>query len=245
VSRGAGRANSSGVNHSLFTGDITYYPLDDPLKKGHWMISGRVVANNEYVAEPLRAVIDSGTTMIMGPTKDLEAFYAALPTETFNIGKGLYVYRATPGLGAGFSFGDDVVWAIDDEDLCWNKVDASIVAEVQGAEAADSVWCIGGVVSAERVAEMGNVDTGMADAEIHEWIIGAAFMKNHYTAFRASPPAVGFAELTPEANGRTSVDGMSKAQVAHSVFAKKDRDSGALARLPSLALLGLALAVAL
>ncbi|GMK56126.1 hypothetical protein CspeluHIS016_0211820 [Cutaneotrichosporon spelunceum] len=195
----AGDLTLGGVNHALFTGDIEYVPLLKGSQSIHWEVSMRAVVDGFNLGAALPALIDSGTTLVIGPASYVAAFYANLPTHAVSIGGGQYVYKAAP-LNTGLNFGG-ATYMLDDDDMCRVRGSREWYA-AQGIELPeDGEWCLGGVTGQGSLKNAGNVDTGAAPMrELDHWIVGNTFMKNVYCVFRADPPAVGFAQLTPEAN---------------------------------------------
>ncbi|CAK9781820.1 acid protease [Cutaneotrichosporon oleaginosum] len=244
---GYGDLTLGGVNSALFAGEITYYPLVHDSASTHWEIPMRAVVAGAAVGAAIPALIDSGTTLIIGPAAYVEAFYAALPTPVRSLGSGQYVYRVAP-LRAALSFGDGAgdTYALDEDDLCRVRGSRAWYA-VNGVELPeDGDWCLGGITGQGSLQSSGNVDTGEEPmAELDHWIVGNAFLKNVYAAYRADPPAVGFAALTPEANRK--YDGGVKPQTTTArapAATVTVVDSGARAAVPSIALLVAALVLA-
>ncbi len=262
------------MNRALFTGDIKYHPVVDPpdTAPGHWYLSGGAVVDGKAVGPAIPVVIDSGTTLMHGPRRHVQAFYDALPTRTVYIGLGFWAFKSAP-VRAGFSFGDGEVYELNYEALCWEAGSRAYIEEEWGLklpkDEADEggEWCIGSIATVpeeeevvvveedaeeeaveERAVAHEDVDEeGVEDEEeeeeeeVEEWLLGAAFMRNYYTAFRHQPAAVGFARLVPDAS---KMSNQTAAGTSLPESIRTEIDSGARARVPSLALLVLALALA-
>merc|ERR1711998_795909 len=72
-----GELTIGGVNNKYFTGDFTYIPLKD---KSYWEIAlGGVKLNGEVVdSQTVNAIVDSGTSLLAGPTKVANAIAKTL-----------------------------------------------------------------------------------------------------------------------------------------------------------------------
>ncbi|BEI85795.1 hypothetical protein CcaverHIS002_0600820 [Cutaneotrichosporon cavernicola] len=241
---GYGDLTLGGVNHALFTGEIVYYPLLKGPQSTHWEISMRVVVGGKSVGSDLPALIDSGTTLVIGPAAYVEAFYEALPTLVLSVGGGQYVYKAAP-LGAGLNFGGET-YLFDDDDLCHLRGSKAWFAANGVDLPEDGDWCLGGVTGQGSLSNSGNVDTGdPAMLDFDFWIVGITFMKNVYTAFRAEPPAVGFAQLSPESNKKYAVSSAAATPTGRVPVATVSVVSGAGKIMPSVAVLVLGAALVL
>ncbi|BEJ15505.1 hypothetical protein CspHIS471_0501100 [Cutaneotrichosporon sp. HIS471] len=240
---GYGDLTLGGVNRALFTGEIVYYPLVQGSQSTHWEISMSAVVGGKSIGSALTALIDSGTTLVIGPASYVEAFYEALPTTVFSVGGGQYVYKAAP-LGAGLNFGGET-YMFDEDDLCHVRGNRTWFAANGINLPEDGDWCLGGVMG-QGSLNSGNVDTGEpAMLDLDHWIVGITFMKNVYTVFRADPPAVGFAQLSPQANQKYAVSSTAT-PTGRVPVATVSMVSGAGKIMPSVAVvLGAALVLAL
>jgi cathepsin D len=86
-----------GTNTTLFTGDIEF--LDMPSTPSFWLLSmNSVTVNGKSVAittgDSAISAIDTGTTLIGGPSKDVAAIYAAIPgSSPVDSQSGFYSFR--------------------------------------------------------------------------------------------------------------------------------------------------------
>ncbi|KAH9931946.1 aspartic peptidase domain-containing protein [Fomitopsis serialis] len=165
------------VNESLFTGDIEY---QDVPQVGYWLqeISGLTVQGTSISLQSGSAsygAIDTGTTLVAGPSDVIEEIYAAIPGSTAD-SSGYYTYPCSTKVHVTLQFGNSSrTWAISPDDFAYTTVDST------------GNNCIGAFVV--------NTSGGTAPP----WIIGDTFLKNVYSAFRHDPPSVGFATLSSEA----------------------------------------------
>jgi cathepsin D len=176
-----------GTNTSLFTGDIDFQnmPVSTP---SFWLQSlASATVNGQSVqittGESALSAIDTGTTLIGGPTNDVAAIWAAVPgSGPSQSSQGFFNFPCTTQVSVAFSFGGKS-WAISTQDM-------NI-----GPESRGSALCLGAIFD----LSMGtNIQSGSGNPN---WVIGDTFLKNVYTVFRASPPSVGFAQLSSLAGG--------------------------------------------
>jgi cathepsin D len=92
-----------GTDNSLYTGDIEYYSVDP--EKGYWQISNGVVKVNGVTLEPtFDSIIDTGTTLIYGPSATVEALWGQVPGSN-DTGNGAYSYPCDSPPTVSFNFG--------------------------------------------------------------------------------------------------------------------------------------------
>ncbi|KAJ7093224.1 aspartic peptidase domain-containing protein [Mycena epipterygia] len=118
-------------------------------------------------------VLDSGTTLILGPSADVAALYNAIgPAARFDAPSGNYQIRCTHAAILGVVLGDPAhEYLIDPADLAWSG----------GASAG---WCTGGVQPND------NVNAG-------DWLLGDVFMRNVYVVhYTGDQPSIGLLGLT-------------------------------------------------
>ncbi|KAF8884736.1 aspartic peptidase domain-containing protein, partial [Gymnopilus junonius] len=174
-----------GANASLYSGDIEF--LDLPVSTpSFWFqslsavtVNGQSIQIDTSSASTLSA-IDTGTTLIVGPPTDVAAIWAAVPNSSpSRISSGFFRFPCTTQVNVTLSFGGKI-WPISPQDMN------------VGQETPQSQFCLGGIIT------VGSTGSGSGAPQ---WIIGDTFLKNVYTVLRASPPSVGFAELSTLAGG--------------------------------------------
>ncbi|KAF8889728.1 aspartic peptidase domain-containing protein [Gymnopilus junonius] len=170
-----------GTNSSLYSGSIDFQklPMSTP---SFWLQNLTVVTvggRSVQIASGLSA-IDTGTTLIVGPSTDVAAIWAAVPNSSpSEIVEGFFRFPCTAHVNMSLSFGGKA-WPITPQDM-------NI-----GPETTGSSFCLGAI----------NTMAGAVSGPgLPSWIIGDTFLKNVYTVFRASPPSVGFAQLSTLAGG--------------------------------------------
>lgn len=124
----------------------------------------------------------SGTSLIGGPTSQMAALYAQIPGASPGTGDlaGYYVYPCSTNVSVSLSFGGQT-YSISSSDF-------TRLADSSGTQ------CIGSFFALD-------INNGVV-----EWIVGDSFLKNVYSVYRQSPPAVGFAAL---GSGGTPISGTS------------------------------------
>ncbi|GLB45046.1 putative peptidase A1 family protein [Lyophyllum shimeji] len=176
-----------GTNSSLFTGDIEF--LDMPVKTpSFWLLSLSAVTvqgrNVPISTGPASlAAIDTGTTLIGGPTNDVKAIWAAVPgSQSVASMPGFFSFPCTTQVSVTLSFGGKA-WPI-------NVADMNLGRLSQG-----SSQCVGGIFDLSMGS---NIVSGGGNPN---WVVGATFLKNVYSVYRSNPPSIGFAQLSAAAGG--------------------------------------------
>ncbi|BEJ00239.1 hypothetical protein CcaverHIS631_0500960 [Cutaneotrichosporon cavernicola] len=217
-----GSVTFGGVDESLYDGGLTYYAHTamEGWEAGWNIATGGVAVNGRRLSSTVRmAVLDCGSTGIVGPKAEVDAFYAALNTEVIDLKDGSYAFECSASLGinASFTFGDyggTRLGALPEQHFYLRNADLAIVrgsgedfAATGGYDALrgrPGTWCFGAVSSWESTTEA-------ADA----WILGDSFLKNVYSAYRVEPRGVGLAPLKSSAGGEgwegvpSAADGVS------------------------------------
>ncbi|GJE93328.1 A1 family peptidase [Phanerochaete sordida] len=180
------------LNASLYAGAVDYQPVPGGAR-GYWTLE---MAGVSVQGSPLDlasdavalAAIDTGTTLVGGPADVVAQLYAAIPGSAPGTGNyaGYWTYPCATEVHVALRFGaSNVSWPVAPADFRLLQADAST--------------CVGAffALSARSTAGGGSPS----------WIVGDTFLKNVYTAFRAAPPAVGFAQLSAAALAMNGVSG--------------------------------------
>ncbi|PBK99083.1 aspartic peptidase A1 [Armillaria gallica] len=172
------------VNSSLYTGEIEYMDLVD--SGSYWLLSlSSLTAQGTSVTigsgSNAYAAIDTGTTLVGGPSAYIANLYSQIPEATPGTGDydGYYIYPCDTDVNVTMSFGGKS-WSISNDDFQLTQISQS-----------------------ECVGAFFELTTGNSAPA---WIVGDTFLKNVYSVFRYNPPAVGFAALSEYAlsmNGDT------------------------------------------
>ena len=141
------------------------------LHQGYWQILlQKVAANGKASVTNAQAVIDTGTTLIIGDTKDVKAFYASIPgaqDASSTVGPGYYTFPCASVPTVSFTFGGK---AFNIATSLFNL----------GRVSQGSSKCVGPVVGSSGFSF---------------WVVGDVFLQNVYTAFDMGNNRVGFATL--------------------------------------------------
>ncbi|KAH9946219.1 aspartic peptidase domain-containing protein [Epithele typhae] len=125
------------------------------------------------------AVLDTGTTLILGPTADVARFWASVGGARQS--ERGWEIPCTRGVSVSFALGEgdqQTAYAVDPADMSW--------AAEGSVDLGD--WCLGGVQANDGV-------NFAAD-----WLLGDTFLRNvyatHHVATGSRPPAIGLRGLT-------------------------------------------------
>ncbi|KAH9948632.1 aspartic peptidase A1 [Amylocystis lapponica] len=183
-----GEFTLGGTNSSLFTGDIEYNNLvSTGTAQTFWMLSvTAATVQGKSVTVPTGndalAAIDTGTTLIGAPTAAAQAIYGAIPGSAALKGQyeGFFSFPCSTDISLTLSFGGQA-WPVSSADMNLGTL--------------GSGQCMGGVFDLDLGS---SVTSGNGNPS---WVVGDTFLKNVYSVFRASPAAVGFAQLSDAAGG--------------------------------------------
>jgi hypothetical protein len=158
----AGELTIGGVNSNYYSGDFTYIPLKD---KSYWEIAleGVKLNGNVVDTDTVNAVLDSGTSLLAGPTKVANAIAKTLGATSI-LGKE-FIVPCSKEFTLSFTLGG--------KDYELNNNEATI---------ADDPLCILGVMPIDIPAPRGPL-----------WILGDVFMRKYYTKFDIGQERLGFA----------------------------------------------------
>jgi len=175
------------TNSTYYSGSIAYTSL---MSSTYWLIPlDSIIIDGKTLTMGTGAAIDTGTSLIGGPTAQMATLYAQIPGAAQGTGQlsQYYIYPCSTKVDVSLVFGG-VTYSI-------NSADFSV--PVQGNTCAGAFFAL-------------DIDAGNTGLE---WIVGDTFMKNVYTSFRASPPSVGFATLA-SAYGGSGTGGSSGSATA-------------------------------
>ncbi|TFY82401.1 hypothetical protein EWM64_g1613 [Hericium alpestre] len=176
-----------GTNSSLFTGNIDFQNFPSGTQASFWLQTVTSVSvGGKSVSIPsgngALAAIDTGTTLIGGPTDAVNNIWGAVSGASPMTGQdqGFWAFPCNTKVNVTFSFGGNS-WPISPSDMNLGSVGGGM--------------CRGAIFD---VSQGSNIP---ANGGTPSWIVGGTFLKNVYTVFRASPPSVGFAQLSNAAGG--------------------------------------------
>ncbi|KAI0081991.1 acid protease [Panus rudis PR-1116 ss-1] len=182
-----GEFTLGGTNTSLFTGDIEFINMPQQRQNTFWLLTmTAVTVQGQQVSIPTGnaalSAIDTGTTLIGGPSAGVKAIYAAIPGSQALSGSlaGFFSYPCTTQIQVSMSFGGKL-WPIDPADMNLGRI--------------PSGQCLGGIFDLTQGSDVGSGGGNPS------WVVGGTFLKNVYSVYRADPPSIGFAQLSQLAGG--------------------------------------------
>lgn len=220
-----------GTNQTLYKGDMNYISIPDQ-DKDYWRIKleGINIQGNDlgYSTEWASAAVDTGTTLIGAPPDMVKAVFDQIEgsrplAPVSPIMAGYYAYPCETRVELVLRFGGKW-YSVSNEDFNLGAIERT------------GTWCMGAVF-----------EFGASQNSPVNWIIGAAFLKNVYTAFRYEPAAIGFAELADGVqNSAANTSSWTTSGGGGGVISGdgKKAGSGAARSVPPLAALLLAVAAA-
>ncbi|CAL1703550.1 unnamed protein product [Somion occarium] len=160
-----------GTNSDLYSGDIEYHSVTSG---GFWQATGgKAIVEGKTAVSGFQTIIDSGTTIMYGPSSAVETFYASVPgSKLFDSDNGFYSYPCASPPAVGFSWGGKT-WTISADNFNLGQTES-------------------GSMASQCVGALAGQDIGLGD---NVWLLGDSFMKNVYTAFNFDTKSVGFATL--------------------------------------------------
>ncbi|KAJ4490934.1 aspartic peptidase domain-containing protein [Lentinula aciculospora] len=180
-----------GSNTTLFSGDIEF--LDTQGTPSFWLLNmNAITVQSQSVSlgsSSQLSAIDTGTTLIGGPTDAVQNFYAGVEgSSTVQGQQGFFSFPCSTTLNTTMSFGG-TAWPISSADMNLGSVSTG------------SSDCLGGIFDLSLGS---NIPENSGNPS---WVVGDVFLKNVYTVFRGAAssssdtPAVGFAQLSTTAGG--------------------------------------------
>lgn len=192
------------VNSSLYTGSIDYQAI--PTTPSYWILPmTSLTVQGSSISIPSGSssysAIDTGTTLIGGPSSVIQSIFAQIPGSQPGTGnwQGYYTYPCTTAVNVAISFGGPS-WPISPADFQLTKISSS--------------QCVGAFFE---------LNTG---GTAPNWIVGDTFLKNVYSVFRYNPAAVGFAALSNTATAMNGVNAAPPSATIGSVSASATAGTG-------------------
>ncbi|RPD78625.1 acid protease [Lentinus tigrinus ALCF2SS1-7] len=187
VEEAGGVMTLGGTNSSLFSGDIEFNSLVNDGPPSFWMLElTGVTVQGKSVSVPTGSsalsAIDTGTTLIGGPSDAVQAIYSAVPGAQALNGQmeGFFAFPCSTKVDISMAFGGKL-WPISEADMNLGTVSPGM--------------CLGGIFDLTLGSSVGSGGGNPT------WVVGDTFLKNVYSVFRANPAAVGFAQLSDAAGG--------------------------------------------
>ncbi|KAI6046707.1 aspartic peptidase domain-containing protein [Pisolithus marmoratus] len=153
-----------GVNSALYSGSFTYTPVT---QQGFWQINGDAISTNRNaIISPFTAIVDTGTTLILGDLDTVGPFYNSL--NATDLGNGFYTMGCDSMPSVSIIIGGK---AFSLSPTTFNL----------GTYPAGSSQCVGAIAS---TGSLGSI-----------MILGDTFLQNVYTVCDMGQSRVGFADL--------------------------------------------------
>ncbi|KAG2352768.1 cathepsin D [Suillus spraguei] len=158
-----------GVNPALYEGTFTYTPVT---RQGFWQITGdSIEIDGKEIDHEFAAIVDTGTTVILGNITYVNQLYAAM--NATEVDKGIYALPCNAMPNVTITLGGKA-FQLSAEILNMGPTDSS------------GEKCISGIVG----YDLPDINSGR-----FQWVFGDVFMRNVYTAFDVGQSRIGFAEL--------------------------------------------------
>lgn len=160
-----------GLNSALYSGTPVYTPVT---QQGYWQINfSSLKVGGTSVLGSTSAIVDSGTTLIIGDTAGVKAFYKKIPGSkdaSSTLGEGIYTFPCSTTIPS-------VTFTINGKALSVASSALNFGPVQEG-----STTCVGGIAASNSIGSQ-------------FWILGDVFMRNYYTIFDFGNSQVGFAPL--------------------------------------------------
>lgn len=111
LSSSGAQLNLGGTDSSLYSGSIEYHDLASTA--GYWQIGGAsALVNGKAVVSDIQTIIDSGTTLMYGPSDQVKTFYSSISgAQEYDTQNGLWSVPCDSIPTVAFSWGGNT-WQI-------------------------------------------------------------------------------------------------------------------------------------
>jgi cathepsin D len=182
-----------GTNSTLFTGDIEFLRMPSGTPTFWLLPMSAITVQGQSVqiatGNSALAAIDTGTTLIGGPTVDVNAIWAAVPGSAPIVNQqGFFSFPCSTTVQVTLSFGGKA-WPISTTDMNLGQISRG------------SSRCLGAIFDLSLGS---NIPSGSGNPS---WVVGDTFLKNVYSVFSADTSSIGFAQLSSLAGGSGAPSG--------------------------------------
>ncbi|KAI9024924.1 aspartic peptidase domain-containing protein [Phycomyces nitens] len=163
---GGGEIDFGAIDRSRFNGDILYADL---IHTGYWMVQTDSIQRGPYKVKGHKAIIDSGSTLIITSIEDAEDFHKRIP---------------------GAENNGDTTWSIPCKSyslepfvITINNVPLTLHSKdyILTPMSTNKTMCLSGI-------------SGQTLDVSNAWILGSVFMRHYYTVFDFGNQRIGFAK---------------------------------------------------
>lgn len=138
--------------------------------QGYWQVKFDAISNNStQILDDMSAIIDTGTTLIIGDADAVDKLYSQIPgaQSAFDtVGKGMYTFPCSSVPSISFTFGGKAFPIAQDA--------------FNAGTSTEEGRCVGSIIASDKMSF---------------WIVGDVFLRGVYTAFDIGEKRVGFADL--------------------------------------------------
>jgi len=160
-----------GVDPSKYTGEFSYHPVT---RQGYWQVGmdSMIVGETKVCEGGCQVIIDSGTSLIAGPTSETDKINQAIGAIPFINGEYLVVCKRIPEM--------------PNIDITMNGIKYTLTPDdyVLKVSQMGKEICVSGFIAIDIPPPAGPL-----------WILGDMFMGKYYTTFDFGKSRVGFAKL--------------------------------------------------
>ncbi|KAN0137030.1 Aspartic peptidase domain containing protein [Lactarius tabidus] len=159
-----------GPNPDLYEGDFTYLEV---INQSYWQVAMDTVMVGDTAVQlsDNRAIMDTGTTLIVGNKSDVEALYALIPgAKPYDPEEGLFTMPCNTSIAVS---------------LVFSNKEFLIPPNLFNYAQIDNSTCVGAFA----------YDPFLLEVNITYWIVGDQFLRGYYSLFDFAQNRVGLAAL--------------------------------------------------